>query len=658
MQTNQVSREWIINKKKTSVPTLSTNSYKYTGTTVTPSWESFSSTEVSVGGTTSASTPGEYTTTFTPKPNYCWPDETTTVKSITWTIEGEIVSLPTQAGILTYTGSTQSPVWNGYDSSKLTIGGTTSGTNAGDYTATFTPKSGCVWSDGTITAKNVTWTIGRATTSAIPSVSGTLTYNGSSQSPTWNNYDSSKLTIGGTTSGVNVGNYTTTFTPNSNWCWANGTTEAKSVTWSIGRLTLTVPTQSGKLTYSGSSQSPTWDNYNATFMTQGGTTSATDAGSYTTTFTLKSTTNTQWSGKTLTDKNVTWTISKATGTLTLDPSSLSFDKIGTANSKTIAAITNNTGAVNASSNSSVVTTVVNRKNITVTPKANGTATITVGVVGDNNYTTVNGVKCSVTVSAVKPSIQSTADEFYTVVTEGRGPSSYSVGDLLTIPVSGTLGSYTWSGSYYPCILGFGHNGTVEDVSTYSADIQFAMSSDGQKAYAFETASKGFQMNSTTTNVGGYKASELNKVLDSSAAFRSLIGSAWRSKVAVVRKYQDITGAGNVSQSGIGPRFYYTFILSEFEVFGVRKKAHPYEQTKQKQYDYYANGASLIRNRINTSTPVYCWLASPSDSNDKKSDFCMITPDGVEDSYYAKGDLAIAPCCRIGVDSYSWLVGPN
>ena len=45
----------------------------------------------------------------------------------------------------------------------MTIGGTTTGTNAGDYTASFTPKTDYRWSDGTITAKDVTWSINKAT---------------------------------------------------------------------------------------------------------------------------------------------------------------------------------------------------------------------------------------------------------------------------------------------------------------------------------------------------------------------------------------------------------------------------------------------------------------------------------------------------------------
>ena len=145
-----------------------------------------------------------------------------------------INSVPTQAGILTYTGAAQSPSWNGYDTEKLTIGGTTSGANAGSYVATFTPKEGYEWADGTKTAKSVTWTISKASLS-VPAQSGTLTYTGSAQSPQWSNYDSNKLTIGGTSTATNAGSYATAFTPKANYQWSDGSTSAKSVTWAIGK---------------------------------------------------------------------------------------------------------------------------------------------------------------------------------------------------------------------------------------------------------------------------------------------------------------------------------------------------------------------------------------------------------------------------------------
>lgn len=145
-----------------------------------------------------------------------------------------INAVPSQSGNLTYTGSAQSPVWNGYDAEKLSIGGDYSAVDAGTYTATFTPKIGYTWDDGTRDARSVTWRIGRATL-PIPSQNGSLAYTGSAQSPKWNNYDSGKLTLGGTTSGTNAGSYNATFTPNKNHQWSDGSTSAKTVAWSIGK---------------------------------------------------------------------------------------------------------------------------------------------------------------------------------------------------------------------------------------------------------------------------------------------------------------------------------------------------------------------------------------------------------------------------------------
>ena len=73
-----------------------------------------------------------------------------------------IATVPSQSGALTYTGSAQSPRWSNYNAEQLTIGGVTSGTNAGSYNATFTPTANYRWSDGSTTAKNVSWAIGKA----------------------------------------------------------------------------------------------------------------------------------------------------------------------------------------------------------------------------------------------------------------------------------------------------------------------------------------------------------------------------------------------------------------------------------------------------------------------------------------------------------------
>ena len=225
--------------------------------------------------------------------------------------EREVIDvIPSQSGRLEYTGEAQSPTWNNYNSDELTIGGTTSGAAVDTYTATFTPKFDYMWSDGTQATVDVSWTINNIVISTIPSVVGTLTYTGNELIPTWNNYDSSELTIGGDTSGTNVGSYTTTFTPKTGYEWSDGSISAVSVTWTISPgIVSAVPMQSGSISYTGETQTPTWSGYNTDELTISGDTSASAIGTYTVTFTPKP--NYEWWDGTTTGKTATWSIEEA-----------------------------------------------------------------------------------------------------------------------------------------------------------------------------------------------------------------------------------------------------------------------------------------------------------------------------------------------------------
>lgn len=171
-------------------------------------------------------------------------------------LTSSISLVPSQSGSLTYTGGVLTPTWNNYDPKTLEIGGTTSGTNAGTYEATFTPKKGYQWSDGTNTAKTVSWTIKRASI-ATPAQKGSLTYTGSAQSPTWENYDGAKMTLGGTNSATNAGSYTAAFTPGGNYQWSDGTIVAKSITWKINKAAGSLTLNKSSLTLSGGTKTGT-----------------------------------------------------------------------------------------------------------------------------------------------------------------------------------------------------------------------------------------------------------------------------------------------------------------------------------------------------------------------------------------------------------------
>lgn len=95
----------------------------------------------------------------------------------------KIVNIPSQSGSLTYTGSAQTPSWNNYDSSKMTLSETAQ-TNAGTYSASFTPKDDYMWSDSTTTAKSVSWKIDKAAGSLSLSKSS-ITLNSTTKSATF-----------------------------------------------------------------------------------------------------------------------------------------------------------------------------------------------------------------------------------------------------------------------------------------------------------------------------------------------------------------------------------------------------------------------------------------------------------------------------------------
>lgn len=102
------------------------------------------------------------------------------------TVNRKSVTKPTWKNNLTYNGNAQSVssanYWNNYNTSYMTIGGTTSATNAGTYIATFTPGNNYRWADGTTTAINVNWTINRA--------NGSLNVNPTTVALNGNNYSS------------------------------------------------------------------------------------------------------------------------------------------------------------------------------------------------------------------------------------------------------------------------------------------------------------------------------------------------------------------------------------------------------------------------------------------------------------------------------------
>lgn len=252
---------WVIASILVTVPTQK-DIPTYDGTKKTPAWDNFDE-EHSTVQVTAMTDAGEYEATFSLLSGM-WADSTTAPKTVKWKINrATIAAVPKQASVPTYDGNPKTPSWDSnYNSVKMAVS-VEAAVNAGtNYPASFTPTANYQWWDGTVGAKSATWAINRASIATVPSQSVALTYSGSEQSVTLKNYNSSQLTLGGTVKGTNAGSYNATVTPTANYQWSDGSTTAKTVTWSIGKktgtltlsptsITLKTGTKTGTFTISG-----------------------------------------------------------------------------------------------------------------------------------------------------------------------------------------------------------------------------------------------------------------------------------------------------------------------------------------------------------------------------------------------------------------------
>lgn len=255
----------------------------------------------------------------------------TAVQAIT--VERGTISVPTVSGSLTYNGQAQSPTLTGYDADKMVLSGDTSGTNAGSYTAVVTPTAQYKWADGSTEAKDIQWSIDKATPSitfdpesvsldtSTTSQEVAVGYTGdgvlSAQS---NNSGVATVSLSGnmlTVDGVDTGSTTITVSASegTNYTAASA---SLSVAVQFAIIIPVVPTQSGSLTYKPYTlQTVSWNNYDPDQLTIGGSVKGTNAGTYTATFTPKP--GYQWWDGTTETKNATWTIRQANNSATFYP---------------------------------------------------------------------------------------------------------------------------------------------------------------------------------------------------------------------------------------------------------------------------------------------------------------------------------------------------
>lgn len=182
----------------------------------------------------------------------------------------------------------------------------------------------------------------------------------------------------------------------------------------------------------------------------------------------------------------------------------------------------------------------------------------------------------------------------------------SIGDQITLSLNGT--------NYAFDVIGFNHD-TLTDTAEYGEET--ATGKAGITFQIHDLFETGYKMNSSNTNIGGWKSSAMRT--STMKTIKGYMPAAWQTAIKQVNK---ASGLGGGSSSGTETVSDSCFLLAEIEVFGSNTYSVPGEGM---QYAYYKAGNSKVKNIKSTDYNYHWWERSPY-SGDGES-FCVVYMDG-------------------------------
>ena len=483
---------------------------------------------------------------------------------------------------------------NQYANTPLTVTGLTNGTT---YYISFFPET----TDGGVNASTTqrdTGVANRITIDNVPSQSGSLTYNGGAQSPTWSNYNTTYMTIGGTTSGTNAGSYSATFTPTTDYRWSDGTTTAKTVSWSIGKATGTLTVSPNSIELSPSNLSDTFTiggNHDGTISVVSNNTGIATVSRSGNTVTVNNVNQTTG--------NTTITVSCTAGTNYTAPSSQSV----TVEAKFVSSVLNE-------NDWSVIKSV-----------ADASQGANYWAVGDRKAVTVNGTVGTQAINGT-----------YYVYILGFDHNSSREGTGITFGTFKTA----LSGGTDICLVDSHYN----DYSTggqkwFNMNHSSNTNSGGWKGCDLRYDVLG------STNSNNNDAGTTTATSPVSGTLMAALPSDLRAVMKPMNIYTDNTGGGSNTASYVTESVDYLPLLAEYAIFGTRSYANSAEQNYQAQYQYYKNGNSKVKYRhSSTSSTAYWWERSPY--YNYGSYFCGVYAGGGAGTDNARDSYGLAPAFRV------------
>lgn len=287
---------------------------QYTGNTIYPAWNDYEEQKMSVSGDLSAKAAGTYTVKFKPVGLYCWSDGTRGERAVQWTIAPALIAIPTAATTtFDYTGNVISLNPANVDLTKMDKNGQDSATEQGNYAVTYTLRdpANVHWSNNSTAPIAINWKIEIKELAKPSAANTTFTYDGNTKKLDVANYNAAFMNVSGTTSEINAGTYSVTYTlkNKTSMRWKDGKTDDVTITWTINRQKLSYAESNltaNPLEYTGNKQSVSLNGYNSAKHVLSGDTTGTAAGSYTVTVTPNS--NYEWYEGGYGGKQIAWSI--------------------------------------------------------------------------------------------------------------------------------------------------------------------------------------------------------------------------------------------------------------------------------------------------------------------------------------------------------------
>lgn len=263
---------WKIVKAKLDVPTLKNTVLTYNGEEQDAVLEGFDEDVMTiVSGTTKGTEAGSYSVTIAliDKENYEWNHwlHHTKDRTIEWEIVPMELSVPEMVDSdYVYDGTQKSANLVGFDPDLMELEGTMSSTDAGIFLVEITLKDNVNyrWDDGTTESQYVIWMIDRIRVD-VPTLSEyTFTYDGTEQGPVVTGYDTAVVSLTGTFSATEVGEYVITadIIDQNNYWWnlpvsfSRGPADPVDISWNIEKapVEFTAPEAVEGLMYTGEPQ--------------------------------------------------------------------------------------------------------------------------------------------------------------------------------------------------------------------------------------------------------------------------------------------------------------------------------------------------------------------------------------------------------------------